>query len=257
MLALLLATAPLTACPPEPPLGSRIEDMDRLAAAFTSALLACEPRPAFEALVEPDDPRDGERIEAGYRAYFRLLFEDEHVRVDEGAFARCLAFLESDGRCDGFGDDVEEGDCDRIFRGTLTGGERCGAHEQCESELCLFGGSAPCGSCADDDVGGEGEFCGARECDEGLFCQYGHPDGAVCVRLREQGEACFEVIDGARVFFRCLDGLYCDGSDVCREEAIEGEACGDARRCALELACVDGACAAPLVGQEEGDRCDP
>lgn len=257
ILALVLVAAALSACPPEPPLGSRVEHMDRLAAAFTSALLACEPRPAFEALVEPDDPRDPARLEAGYRAWFRLLFEDEHVRVDQAAFAGCLAFLESDARCDGFGDDDVEGDCDRIFSGTLAGGQRCGADEQCESELCLFGGSSPCGSCAEDDVGREGEFCGIRACADGLFCQYGHPDGAVCARLRAEGEACFEDVAGTRVFFRCARGLYCASDDACRPEGEEGDACDDATRCASALVCKDARCEEPLVGEAEGDPCDP
>lgn len=257
LVAVACASAALGACPPAPSSGLRYEDMDRLAAAYANAILACEERPAFEALVEPTDPRDRGRIERGYRAYFRLLFDDTNIAKDEAAFARCLAFLESDARCDGFGDDDVEGDCDRIFSGTLARGEPCAAHEQCVSDLCFFGGASTCGVCGDRDVAKEGEACGVRECDEGLFCQYGRPDGAVCARVRAPGEPCFEDVEGTRVFFRCALGAYCASDDVCRPEGAVGDACDAVTRCGSGLDCSEGRCRERLVGEREGDPCDP
>lgn len=254
--AALVVAVGVTACREHRPPGSQPQHMDRLAAAFATASLECNPRSAFEALVEPEDPRDAERVEAGYRAFFRLLLADEHVVVDSVAFSRCLTFLEGDGRCDGFGG-AGEGDCDRIFLGTLSGGQRCALREECESEVCAFGGASPCGTCADDSVGQRGEFCGVRACAEGLFCQYERPGGAVCEPLRGDDEPCFAEQDGARLFFRCEEGLACADDDVCRGEALEGEACGGDRRCALGLSCDDGLCAPPLVGVDVGDACDP
>ncbi len=254
LVALVVVAA--VGCKEAPLPGSEPEDMERLAAAFARASIECSPRGAFESLVEPEDPRDAQRIEEGYRAFFLLLLSAESVRVDSIAFTRCLAFLESDGRCDGFAG-AGEGDCDRIFVGTLEGGQRCALREECASGVCLSGGSAACGTCAADSTGALGDFCGARPCEQGLFCQYDHPDGAVCVTLREDGEACFEDIGGARVFFRCQDGLACADDDVCHPEAGAQEACGLDRRCRLDLACDDGVCVRPLRGFAVGDACDP
>ena len=79
----------------------------------------------------------------------------------------------------------------------------------------------------------------------------------MCELQREDGEACFEELEGRRVFFRCSDGLACAEDDRCHPEAGEGEACGDERRCDLELVCAAGSCVRPLRGEAVGDACDP
>jgi hypothetical protein len=242
------------------PPGATNADMDRLAAAFALSVIECSPRSAFASEVEPDDPRDVEQIEENFRSYFRLLLEDENVGVDPAPLASCIAFLESDERCEtGFAEG--EGDCDRIFTGLLEGGQRCALREECASEVCVFGGSSACGTCADSAEGQQGEFCGLRVCAEGLFCQYGHPNGAICEVLRQEGQLCYEEIDRVDVFFRCDDGLGCTEDNECRPLVGEGGSCDDGLRCELDLECrgEEGArtCEQELVGREEGDACDP
>lgn len=236
-------------------------DMDRLAAAFARNVVDCNPRGAFEQEVEPDDRRDAAQIEANFRTYFRLLLEDEAVAVDKEALDSCLGFLEGDERCEGFAGD-EEGDCDRVFSGTLSGGARCALRDECTSDICVFGGAAACGTCADASQGELGEFCGVRVCADGLFCQYDHPDAPQCEALREEGDACFEELEREDVFFRCASGLGCaDADELCYALVPDGGDCAGGKKCAADLLCrADGAtqtCFAKLRGESEGDRCDP
>jgi len=256
----LLAALAVGACGP---CGGEVSDadMERLAAAFARNVVDCNPRGAFEREVEPEDPRDTQQIQANFSTYFRLLLADEAVAVDKAALDSCLGFLEGEERCEGFAGD-EEGDCDRVFSGTLNGGERCALRDECASEICVFGGSAACGTCADASEGQLGEFCGVRVCADGLFCQYDHPDAPQCEALRQEGEACFEEVLREDVFFRCDEGLGCaDADELCYALVAEGAECAGGKKCAASLSCqsdgTDERCVADPRGDAEGDACDP
>jgi hypothetical protein len=240
-----------------PPAGS-IEEMDRLAAAMSASIIECSPRADFEAQVEPEDPRNPEQMEASFRTWFRLLLSDENVAVDGEALESCLTFLESDERCDGF--NGEDGDCNHIFAGVLEGGQRCALREECVSEVCVFGAAA-CGTCADSAVGQLGEFCGIRVCDEGLFCQYGHPEGAQCETLRGDGELCFDEVLRQRTFFRCEEDLGCGGDDRCHPLVADGGDCAGGLKCDDDLECRaegDASVCRPITeGEAAGDACNP
>lgn len=236
-------------------------DMDRLAAAFANNVVECNPRSAFEQELEPEDPRDTDQITNNFSTYFRLLLEDELVTVDKEALDSCVTFLESEDACEGFGGD-EEGDCDRVFSGTLEGGQRCALREQCASDICVFGGAAACGTCAEATEGELGEFCGVRVCGDGLFCQYDNPDGPVCEQLRAEGEACFEEVLREDVFFACEAGLGCaDEDQLCYALVEEDGDCAGGKKCASGLVCRgdegDETCVPELIGTEVGDLCDP
>lgn len=151
--------------------------------------------------------------------------------------------------CEDFPRDcVGTSSCDRCRRGTV-----CRTNEQ---------GNAVCVAFARRTVG-EGERCfesdGERaECDyqDGLYCG---PDGT-CTRRQQPGEECDSLIRCA-TGSTCIRGIcrdvevdigepctfesdcgadaYCDRvNDVCKEAAVEGDACG--RTADLDIACREG-----------------
>lgn len=255
-LALALLCGALLGCPADAPVALDPAKVDALARAFADALLACEERSPLERAIEPEGTRDLGLIESSLRQYLRALAASPRARKDPVALDACLAFLESDAVCDGLGDG--DGACDRVFQGTVEGGARCALNEECRSSVCLSRSPTRCGTCAERETAGEGEFCGQRLCDHGLACNYGG-ETPVCVPLRQEGAPCFVDEGGTRRFYACDEGLFCAPDDLCRELIGEGEACEGGLRCGADLSCEgpEGARICRGAPDDAGAPCDP
>ncbi len=163
-------------------------------------------------------------------------------------------------------------------KGTLTAGEGCFTHLQCQSGVCSSGADG-CGQClttkqAGEDCSGpldvcvgytvscangvcepsgkkEGEACisyGGGDCQSTLFCETPDPQSidGTCVPRAKSGQACSAQDE-------CAAGLFCKAGS-CTGYLPDGAACGPDDLCASSY-CVNGACGIPQMGLHVGDDC--
>jgi hypothetical protein len=139
-------------------------------------------------------------------------------------------------------------------RGSLPDGATCLAGLQCASGVCNnVPYTASCGVCVVPKAYGEVCNDDARDvCEDPTFC-----DGKRCrYSGGEAGESCTTYGRGS-----CADPFYCSANDpsgtnldrVCRPRGTAGAACTAQVPCLDALACIAGACRAPLP---EGAPCD-
>lgn len=169
------------------------------------------------------------------------------VQYDSSAASACLEAL-SGAACEDFLEAFDVEVCDRVFVGTIADGEACFIDEQCISGQC--GSTGPCmmacceGTCvAPPPEAALGESCAEADCVDGAYCD----ESELCVADRTQGEAC----PGS---FECASGLSCI-EGVCDLAPGEGEPCAGFQ-CAVPFACdVDTTTCVRMRG--EGEACNP
>lgn len=187
----------------------------------------------FNTGVEFDEDHSCMKLRAGQ------LEEGDYCNMSDecGGDLRCIDDAETDDQCYRVCTvPEEEGGC---------GGEECGYDEYCDHSL--DGGP----SCV--LAGEEGDECTWNgHCQSELLCT----DDDVCspIVIRDEGEACQPGEDF------CATSTSCSSANgqECTKVAGEGDSCTAMVDCHYDLACVDGECARPDIGEScsEHFHCD-
>ena len=163
------------------------------------------------------------------------------IQYDPDVAAECI-----DGMYDGFCDMTAPSRpevCDQMFAGTLTEGEACSIHEECQTGLQCETTSECSGTCQPRAF----TLCGGVECRDDEYCE-----SNACVPRKDDGEACANTSE-------CSEDSSCDDSlgtatcvaDFSREG---GEACASTSACVPDYICVSNLCAKlSFVG--DGETC--
>ncbi|UQA61469.1 DUF7107 domain-containing protein [Polyangium aurulentum] len=192
-------------------------------------------------------PKDEQECSTAFSLVYSFLLSEQKDSVAAGRqaydgdkAASCIA--KNKDVCMGLaGNDLFETDpdCDAVFVGKVADGSACTNDEDCSAagSICKEDVCTPL-----SPVGGGCTF--STDCQEGLACSFGGPNGNKCVKPVPNGEMC----SGSS---ECESG-YCDfGLFVCAEPKANGEICGGPDECESGL-CEMGACA-PLTA--DGQPC--
>jgi hypothetical protein len=189
----------------------------------------------------------------------RQAVENGRLLIDEAKAASCLTSPVS---CQ----ELYAGNwpCANALRGAVALGAACAAHWECAGDAYCGSQTASCpGSCQPRKA--PGEACNDDvECQAGdgiALCDYGVSVPSCVVEeigpAGQLGDACGSQPDGTRVF--CADGLWCDGSHICRAEIPSGDACSDIDdACSVGSVCLTdlGVCTPVTVTRQAGGPCD-
>lgn len=200
----------------------------------------------------------------------------------------CMSYCENmvcgDDGCGGTCGSCDDGEyCTNFGRcaectceGKECGGDGCGVDcGTCpDGETCLTGTCVPAGCAESAEAGCGGCECEECVCDRDSHCCDTEWDGTCaemcsedcgfdcpCVPYCEANECGSDGCGGS--CGTCLEGMVCDGNNLCCEPVCEGKVCGDdgcdgvCGTCEVGLKCEDGACVdctPDCTGKECGDN---